>query len=186
MPSTLIDGKKRRAIEQTSAKTLASLMGPVLIVTRHLQSSRVVARAVRSICQEIVVMETCEDARIWLDCARSHYVIICPTDDDRSYLDFVKYIGAVGYPLPVVILGEKDQEQRARMRDIASDLKMTIHTFPYPVELSVLRVLLADERAKKAGLPVAHMWGGVKVDTVVARHRSKADAKASGRRAKVH
>jgi hypothetical protein len=198
MNPPLGDGRKRRVSEQASAGTLASLMGPVLIVNRHFENSRVVARAVRSICQEIVVMETCDDARIWLDCARSHYVIICPTDGDRSYVDLVKYIGAVGYKLPVVILGERDKEQRGKMRDIASELKMTIHTFPYPVELGVLRVLLADERSKKAGLPAAHMWGGVKVDTVVARHRPKGIAKCnakgdakfdvgtSGRRARAH
>lgn len=186
MRRRLTDGRKRRATEQSSIKTLASLMGPVLIVDRHFENSRVVARAVRSICQEAVVLETCDDARIWLECARSHYVIICAVDGDRSYVELVKYIGSVGYKLPVVILGEKDKEQRGKMRDIASELKMTIHTFPYPVELSVLRVLLADERAKTAGLPVAHMWGGVKVDTVVARHRSKGDAKPSNHRAKTH
>ena len=186
MHHIMIDGRKRRVAEQVSAKTLASLMGPVLIVNRHFENSRVVARAVRSICHEIVVMESCDDARVWLGCARSHYVIICPTDGDTSYVELVKYIGAIGYELPVVILGEKDQEQRGRMRDIASDLKMTVHTFPYPVELGVLRVLLADQRAKTAGLPAAHMWGGVKVDTVVALHRSESEAKTAVRRACIH
>ena len=166
-----VDGRKRRSSDQLSAKTLASLMGPVLIVNRHVENSRVVERAVRSICQETVVAETCEDARVWLDCARSHCVIICPTDGDISYVELVTYIGAVGYPLPVVILGEKDQQLRGLLRDIATERKMTVHTFPYPVELGLLRVLLADQRAKTAGLPAAHMWGGVKVDTVVARHR---------------
>jgi DNA-binding NtrC family response regulator len=178
MHPTMIDGRKRRGAEQASTKTLASLMGPVLIVNPDIEKSRVVERAVRRICQEIVVTESCEEARVWLDCARSHYVIICPTDGDTSYVDLVKYIGTVRYHLPVVILGEKDQDQRGRMRDIASELKMTIHTFPYPVELSVLRVLLANQRSKTAGLPIAHMWGGVKVDTVVAQHRPKKDAKA--------
>jgi hypothetical protein len=98
----------------------------------------------------------------------------------------MKYIGAVGYKLPVVILGEKNQEQRGKMRDIAAELRMTVHTFPYPVELGVLRVLLADQRSKTAGLPVAHMWGGVKVDTVVARHRPKHEPKAPDRHARVH
>ena len=166
-----LNGRKRRSSDQSSAKTLASLMGPVLIVNRHFENSRVVERAVRSICQETVVVENCEDARVWLDCARSHCVIICPTDGDRSYVELVTYIGAVGYPLPVVILGEKDQQLRGLLRDIAAERKMTVHTFPYPVELGLLRVLLADQRAKTAGLPAAHMWGGVKVDTVVARHR---------------
>lgn len=186
MHPTLNDGRKRRVAEQASVETLASLMGPVLIVNRNFKSSRVVARAVRSICQEIVVVETCEDARVWLDCARSHYVIICPADGDTSYVELVKYIGAVGYSLPVAILGEKDQEQRGKIRDIASDLKVPVHTFPYPVELGVLRVLLADQRSKTAGLPAAHMWGGVKVDTVVARHRPNGDVKATGRRARGH
>lgn len=179
MHPTMIDGRKRRAAEQVSTKTLASLMGPVLIVNRHFENSRVVERAVGRICQEIVVTETCEDARVWLDCAQSHYVVICPTDGDTSYVELVKYIGTVGYHLPVVILGEKNQEQRGKMRDIASELKMTIHTFPYPVELGVLRVLLANQRSKTAGLPVAHMWGGVKVDTAVAQHRPKCDTEAT-------
>ena len=166
-----LDGRKRRSSDQASAKTLASLMGPVLIVNRHFESSCVVERSGRSICQETVVVETCEDARVWLDCARSHCVIICPTDGDESYVELVRHIGAIGYSLPVVILGEKDQQRRGLLRDVATERKMTIHTFPYPVELCLLRVLLADQRAKTAGLAAAHMWGGVKVDTVVARHR---------------
>jgi hypothetical protein len=166
-----LDGRKRRNSDPSSAKTLASLMGPVLIVNRHFEKSRGVERAVRSICQETVVVKTCEDARVWLDCARSHCVVICPTDGDRSHVELVTHIGAIGYPLPVVILGEKDQQLRGLLRDIATEQKMSIHTFPYPVELGLLRVLLADQRAKAAGLPAAHMWGGVKADTVVARHR---------------
>jgi hypothetical protein len=161
-------------------------MGPALIVSRHFINSRVVARAVSSICQEIVVLETCEEARVWLDCARSYYVILYPTDGDQSYVELVKYIGAVGYRLPVVILGERDKEQRRKMREIASGLQMTIHTFPCPVDVGVLRVLLADQRSKTAGLPVAHIWGGVKVDTVVARRRSKPDAGVYGLDAEIH
>lgn len=107
MQPTMIAGRKRRGAEQASTKTLASLMGPVLIVNPDIEKSRVVERAVRRICQEIVVTESCEEARVWLDCARSHYVIICPTDGDTSYVDLVKYVGTVRYHLPVVILGEK-------------------------------------------------------------------------------
>jgi hypothetical protein len=128
-------------------------MGPVLIVNRHFEKSRVVERAVRSICQETVVVETCEDARVWLDCARSHCVIICPTDGDRSHVELVTYIGAVGYPLPVVILGEKDQQLRGLLRDIATERRMTVHTFPIPSNSACFACCLQTRGRRRQGFP---------------------------------
>ena len=177
----IVEDTSRRVSLPSSAGTLASLMGPVLIVGRNLKYSGVVARAVRSICHETMILETCDDAKVWLECARSHHVIMFVEDGDRSYVDLVKYIGSLAYTLPVVLIGEKDKVQRGAMRIIASDLRMTFYTFPHAVELGVLRVILADQRAKTAGLPVAHIWGGVKVDTVVARYRKNPDGKRSGR-----
>ncbi len=180
---TPLDERALRAGELGSEDTLASLMGPVLIIDCHFERSRVVARAVRSICHEILLLDTCGDAREWLGCARAHCIVICPSDGDRSHIELIEYIGCLGYKLPVVIIGERDKSLRSEMRSIAAGLGMTLYTFPYPVELSVLRVLLADQRSRTAGLPAAHTWGGVNVDTVVARHR-EISGKAPDRRSR--
>jgi len=161
-----------------TGETLAALVGPVLIVDPDPEHSEIVARAVRQVCRDVVILQTYEDAREWLDCTRFHYVLICPTDDDsRSPIELLKYIGRTRYDLPVLILGEKDRQRRCEMRDIASNLGIVFFSFPHPIELGAVRVLLADRRSRTAGLPVAHMWGGVTVDSLFAQHRKKMPVK---------
>lgn len=134
---------------------------PVLIVDDNETTTAALSRAVERIRLSSIVVNSLEEARRLLPTQKFHYLIVCSRRGDASYIMLFAELARLGYRLPVVLLGEDDMDLRARVRTLASEADITLHCFPPPIELGVIRVLLADQRARDAGLPVSHVWGGI-------------------------
>jgi two-component system, chemotaxis family, chemotaxis protein CheY len=60
---------------------------------------------------------------------------------------------------------------RAEARIYARALGIEVRSLPKPIDVSALRVCLADLRQDVRGLPTIHFWGGVTTDTIISRRR---------------
>lgn len=76
----------------------------------------------------------------------------------------------------VIVISGMNAEQRSAARAHARRHGIELRSLPKPVDLSALRVCLADLASRTMGLPAAHMWGGVEVSRENERHRSRAAA----------
>jgi len=134
---------------------------PVLIVDDEGSMSYALTRAIEKIRLNAIVANSANEALRYLKTQRCHYLLICSQPDAASYAALMSQVEQLSYSLPVVLLGEDDIDLRANIRHQASTAGVTLHCFPKPIPLGVIRVLLADQRARDAGLPVAHVWGGM-------------------------
>lgn len=134
---------------------------PVLIVDDNEATTGALSRAIERIRLASIVVGSLDEARRLLPTRRFHYLLICSRRGDASYIVLFAELAGLDYRLPVVLLGEDDMDLRARVRSMAAEANITLHCFPPPIELGVIRVLLADQRARDAGLPVSHVWGGI-------------------------
>ena len=77
-----------------------------------------------------------------------------------------KFTGAV------IVISGMSAGSRSAARSQARSLGIKLKGLPKPVDLAALRVCLANLSKTLKGLPVMHMWGGVKVEGVAEQHRT--------------
>ncbi|TKW78672.1 MAG: response regulator [Bradyrhizobium icense] len=80
----------------------------------------------------------------------------------------------------VIVISGMDAQQRIAVRQHGRLHGIELRSLPKPVDLSALRVCLADLTAQAMDLPAAHLWGGIKVRHEHERHRSCTKADHAG------
>lgn len=82
----------------------------------------------------------------------------------------------------VIVISGMNGEQRSAARSHARSHGIELRSLPKPVDLSALRVCLADLTSRVRGLPAAHIWGGIEVSQESERHRSRVPTPREPRR----
>lgn len=73
----------------------------------------------------------------------------------------------------VILISGMNAEQRSAARSHARVHGIELRSLPKPLDLSALRVCLADLDKLAKGLPAAHMWGGIRMGHEQELHRQK-------------
>jgi len=71
----------------------------------------------------------------------------------------------------VILVSGMNADQRSAARTHARIHGIDLRSLPKPLDLSALRVCLADLAKLAKGLPAAHMWGGIRVGHEHEQHR---------------
>ncbi|MCW5705227.1 MAG: response regulator [Xanthobacteraceae bacterium] len=73
----------------------------------------------------------------------------------------------------VILISGMNADQRTAARAHARLHGIELRSLPKPLDLSALRVCLADLAKLAKGLPAAHMWGGIQVGREQELHRKR-------------
>jgi two-component system chemotaxis response regulator CheY len=77
----------------------------------------------------------------------------------------------INYAGAVIIVSGTESCRRSTARAVARSVGIDAQSLPKPVDLSSLRVCLANLGKGRQGLPAIHAWGGTAVGQTVAGHR---------------
>lgn len=94
--------------------------------------------------------------------------------EDGDGRDVLSAMAAAEFAGAVILISGMNAKQRIAARNHARRLGIELRSLPKPLDLSALRVCLADLAKRAMGLPAAHMWGGIQVSHENERHRRKA------------
>ncbi|CCE11872.1 putative response regulator receiver protein (CheY-like) [Bradyrhizobium sp. STM 3843] len=91
---------------------------------------------------------------------------------DGDGTEVLKTIADCRFAGSVIVISGMDASRRSAARSYAKSLGIDLQSLPKPVDLSALRICLANIGKTALGLPTVHSWGGVAAESVVAKHRA--------------
>ena len=154
----------------------------LLIVVDDLMQRELLKRAARCAGYEIIPAATCAEAihciqSEWFDCA-----ILDLEIEDGDGIEVCRAMARANYSGCVIIISGADAIRRSAARAFARSLGIEARGLPKPVDLSSLRVCLANLRKDIQGLPAIHVWGGTAVGRTKEEYREAIPAAHSRRR----
>lgn len=91
--------------------------------------------------------------------------------EDGDGTEVLSAMAAARFKGAVILISGMNAEQRTAARTHARLHGIELRSLPKPLDLSALRVCLADLAKLAKGLPAAHMWGGIRVGHEHEQHR---------------
>ena len=91
--------------------------------------------------------------------------------EDGDGTEVLTAMAAADFKGAVILISGMNAEQRTAARTHARQLGIELRSLPKPLDLSALRIGLADLASSVMGLPAAHTWGGVQVKREHELHR---------------
>ena len=92
--------------------------------------------------------------------------------EDGDGVEVLQAMAEAKFTGSVIVISGMNAARRIAARSYARSLGIELQSLPKPVDLAALRICLANLCKTAMGLPVMHIWGGVKVDGVTEEHRS--------------
>jgi two-component system chemotaxis response regulator CheY len=91
--------------------------------------------------------------------------------EDGDGVDVCRTMADINYAGALIIVSGTESYRRSMARAVARSVGIEAQSLPKPVDLSSLRVCLANLGKGRQGLPAIHAWGGTAVGETVAGHR---------------
>lgn len=144
----------------------------LLVVDDDATQRALISVAAKQAGHTVTAVATCSEA---IEALRT-YCFDCMTLDlmleDGEGTDILKEIATTKFSGSIVVISGLDAERRIAARHYARSIGINLQSLPKPVDLSALRVHLANLSKTAMGLPMVHNWGGIAADGVVEKHRS--------------
>jgi two-component system chemotaxis response regulator CheY len=155
--------------------------GPLrlLIVDDDVVQQELLKRAAGRSKFEITIADSCGEAICHLETDGFDCVILDLELADGDGVEVCRAMVRTGYSGALIIISGTDSRRRSAARAYARSLGIVAQGLPKPVDLSSLRVCLANLGQDIQGLPAIHDWGGASVGLTKEAHR--ADVIPAGR-----
>jgi two-component system, chemotaxis family, chemotaxis protein CheY len=154
----------------------------LLIVDDDIVQQELLKRAAGRSGFEIVVAGSCTEAIRHLETDGFECVMLDLELADGDGIEVCKAMVRTKYSGALIIISGTDSRRRSSARAYARSLGIVAQGLPKPVDLSSLRVCLANLGKDIQGLPAIHDWGGVFVGRTKEAHRAEAIPAARSRR----
>ena len=150
--------------------------GPLrlLIVDDDVVQRELLQRASRLAGCETVLAPSCAEAVRLVRSMPFDCVILDLELEDGDGVDVCRAMADINYVGAVIIVSGTESCRRSTARAVARSVGIEAQSLPKPVDLSSLRVCLANLGKGRQGLPAIHAWGGAAVGQTVAGHRGQA------------
>jgi two-component system chemotaxis response regulator CheY len=150
--------------------------GPLrlLIVDDDVVQRELLQRASRLAGCETVLAPSCAEAVRLVRSMPFDCVILDLELEDGDGVDVCRAMADINYAGAVIIVSGTESCRRSTARAVARSVGIEAQSLPKPVDLSSLRVCLANLGKGRQGLPAIHAWGGAAVGQTVAGHRGQA------------
>jgi two-component system, chemotaxis family, chemotaxis protein CheY len=144
----------------------------LLVIDDDAAQRRLISLAAQQAGHAVTMARSCAEAIPLIqatpfDCATLDLLL-----GDGDGFEILRVMAKAKFAGPVIVISGMDAARRSAARSYARSLGIKLKGLPKPVDLAALRIFLADLSKTAKGLPVMHVWGGVKVEGVAERHRS--------------
>jgi two-component system chemotaxis response regulator CheY len=144
----------------------------LLIVEDDATQRALILAAARQAGHTVTLAQSCAEAILQLQTARFDCVTLDLMLGDGDGLEVLQAMAEAKFAGSVIVISGSNAARRIAARAYARSLGMELQSLPKPVDLAALRICFANLGKTAMGLPVMHIWGGVKVDDLTEQHRS--------------
>jgi two-component system, chemotaxis family, chemotaxis protein CheY len=143
----------------------------ILIVDDDEFQRQLLQRASRLAGCEVVLASSCTEAVELVRSMPFDCVILDLELEDGDGVEVCRAMADTNYSGAVIIVSGTESARRSAARAVARSVGIEAQSLPKPVDLSSLRVCLANLGKGRQGLPAIHAWGGTAVGQTVEGHR---------------
>lgn len=154
---------------QATGKSCGRLQ--LLVVDDDPTQAQLIARAAEQAGHAVTVVKSVREAVKAIETARFDCVTLDLMLEDGDGTEVLSAMARARFAGSAIVISGMDAQQRIAARTHGRSHGIELRSLPKPVDLSALRVCLADIAALAMDLPAAHMWGGIKVSHEHERHR---------------
>ena len=154
----------------------------LLIVDDDIVQQELMRRAAGTSKFEMAIAGSCGEAIRHLEADCFDCVILDLELADGDGVEVCRAMVRTGYSGALIIISGTDSRRRSAARAYARSLGIVAQGLPKPVDLSSLRVCLANLSQDIQGLPAIHDWGGASVGLTKEAHRADLIPAARSRR----
>ena len=144
----------------------------LLIVDDDATQRSLISAAARHAGHAVTLAQSCSEAIAQIQTARFDCVTLDLMLEDGDGVEVLQAMAGAKFAGSVIVVSGMDAGRRIAARSYARSLGMELQSLPKPLDLAALRICLANLGKTAVGLPVMHIWGGVKVEGVTEQHRS--------------
>lgn len=159
------------ATQQHQATDRAAGRPHLLIVDDDLVQARLIARGAEQAGHDVTIAKSVAEAIREIATARFDCVTLDLMLEDGDGTEVLAAMAQAKFKGSVILVSGMDAQQRSAARAHARLQGIELRSLPKPLDLSALRVCLADLTSQARDLPPAHMWGGINVSHEYERHR---------------
>ena len=148
-------------------------LGPLqlLIVDDDVTQGLLIARAAAQAGHATTTAKSVAEAVRQIATQRFDCVTLDLMLEDGDGTEVLTAMAAASFKGAVILISGMNAGQRTAARAHARLLGIELRSLPKPLDLSALRIGLADLASSVMGLPAAHTWGGVEVNREHEQHR---------------
>jgi two-component system, chemotaxis family, chemotaxis protein CheY len=143
----------------------------LLVVDDDLFQQDLLGRAARLAGFDVLVASSCSQAVRLLHSTSLDCVILDLKLEDGDGIDICREMVAAKYCGALIIVSGTEGTRRSAARAYARSVGIEAQGLPKPVDVSSLRVCLANLGKELQGLPAIHAWGGAAAGQIVEGHR---------------
>jgi len=144
----------------------------LLIVDDDATQRALISAAAQQAGHVVTLAHSCAQAIELVQTARFDCVTLDLMLADGDGIGVLQAMAEAKFAGSVIVVSGMDAARRIAARSRARLLGMELRSLPKPLDLAALRICLANLGKTALGLPVMHIWGGVKVDGEAEQHRS--------------
>ena len=144
----------------------------LLIVDDDATQCALIAAAASHAGHAVTLARSCAEAIEMIRTTRFDCVTLDLMLEDGDGTEVLQAMAAAKFAGSVIVVSGMDAARRIAARSYARSLRIELQSLPKPLDLAALRICLANLGKTAKGLPVMHIWGGVKVEGLTEQHRS--------------
>jgi two-component system chemotaxis response regulator CheY len=144
----------------------------LLIVDDDATQRALISASAKHAGHSVTFARSCAEAIQQIQAVRFDCVTLDLMLEDGDGLEVLQAMGKAKFAGSVILISGMNAARRIAARAYARSLGVDLQSLPKPVDLAALRICLANLCKTIMGLPVMHIWGGVRVDGVAEQHRS--------------
>jgi two-component system chemotaxis response regulator CheY len=144
----------------------------LLIVDDDATQRALISAAAQQAGHVVTLAHSCAQAIELVQTARFDCVTLDLMLADGDGIDVLQAMAEAKFAGSVIVVSGMDAARRIAARSRARLLGMELRSLPKPLDLAALRICLANLGKTAMGLPVMHIWGGVKVEGEAEQHRT--------------
>lgn len=145
----------------------------LLVVDDDATQARLIRRGAEQAGHVVTVATSVAEAVTQVRTGRFDCVTLDLMLEDGDGTEVLSAMSDAKFRGTVIVISGMDAPQRIAARQHGRLHGIELRSLPKPVDLSALRVCLADLAAHARDLPAAHIWGGIEVNHEHERHRSR-------------
>lgn len=143
----------------------------LLIVDDDATQRALIALAAKRAGHGVTLAHSCSEAIKQIQAARFDCVTLDLLLEDGEGLEVLQAMAAANFAGSVIVVSGASASRRIEARSYARSLGIELQSLPKPLDFAALRIGLANLRKTAKGLPVMHIWGGVRVDSEAEQYR---------------